>query len=147
MRNYTPVATKEQYLQTQKLEEQVKQLQERLIQAEAENKQLRSIDPIAPDAPDAEISRIQTPPLSCMTREDNTTHRTSQNNNTLFTQNYRTLEESSNTSSEAEQKSCCDDDCINDCGNLMVCTSGCCECGAACCECIGLIGSCVAALS
>ena len=138
----SPVATTEETLTTQ---QRFQQLEARLKQLEVENQQLRSIDSNVPDAPDAEISPVQTP--KSMNREDNVPHPTSLNNNMLFAHSYHTLEESSNTSIEAEKKSCCDDECINDCGNLIMCTAGCCEIASACCECIGFLGSCITALS
>lgn len=121
----SPVATTQEHLVTQ----QLRQLEERLALLEAENQQLRSIDPNAPDAPSADISPVQTP--NSMSREDNATHRTSQNSNTLFTPNYQTLDESNN------------DNCVDDCCDLIMCTAGCCEIMGACIDCIGIISSCV----
>ncbi len=120
----SPVATTEEILTTQ---QRLQQLEARLEQLEVENQQLRSIDSDAHDAPDAEISPLQTP--NSMNREDNVTHRTSLNNNALFSQGYHTLPESEDTSSE----SCCDDNCIDDCGNCIMCMGLCCD----------LIGSCL----
>ena len=134
---HSPVATTQEYLATQQL---LWQLEARLALLD---QQLGSIDKNAPDAPDAERSSLQSPSSSYMNRFGNPTDQTSLNNNAFFSRSYQTLEGRSNTSSEAKQESCCDDNCVDGCSDLIMSTTGCCEIMSACVDCIGVIGSCL----